>query len=149
MTKNKSNKLIRIVTIALIIVTAISIISVTASAETTTATSATETTQPIRTYEPKPEWTGPVDIDFDFEEDDNYYEESDVPENEYVYTDINNDGILDENDIKELQQYLAEEELITGTILFGKRSSLDANLDGTVDVNDATAYQKLIKIPRP
>ena len=38
MTKNKSNKLIRIVTIALIIVTAISIISVTASAETTTAT---------------------------------------------------------------------------------------------------------------
>ena len=149
MTKNKSNKLIRIVTIALIIVTAISIISVTASAETTTATSATEKTQPIRTYEPKPEWTDPVDIDFGFEEDDNYYEESDVPENEYVYTDINNDGILDENDIKELQRYLAEEELITGTILPSKRSSLDANRDGNVDVHDATAYQRLIKIPRP
>lgn len=149
MTKNKSNKLIRIVTLALIIVTAISITSVTANAETTTATSATEKTQPIRTYEPKPEWTGSVDIDFGFEEDDNYYEESDVPENEYVYTDINNDGILDENDIKELQRYLVEEELITETILFGKRSSLDANLDGTVDVNDATAYQRLIKIPRP
>ena len=132
MTKNKSNKLIRIVTLALIIVTAISITSVTARAETTTATSATEKTQPIRTYEPEPEWTGPVDIDFGFEEDDNYYEESDVPENEYVYT-----------------EYLVEEELITETILFGKRSSLDANLDGTVDVNDATAYQKLIKIPRP
>ena len=145
MTKKKSNKLIRIVTIALIIVTAISIISVTASAETTTATSATETTQPIRTYEPKPEWTDPVDIDFGFEEDDNYYEESDVPENEYVYTDINNDGILDENDIKELQRYLVEEELITET----KRSSLDANRDGNVDVHDATAYQRLIKIPRP
>lgn len=147
MTKNKSNKLIRIVTLALIIVTAISITSVTANAETTTATSATD--QPIRTYEPEPEWTGPVDIDFGFEEDDNYYDESDVPENEYVYTDINNDGILDENDIKELQRYLVEEELITETILFGKRSSLDANLDGTVDVNDATAYQRLIKIPRP
>lgn len=147
MTKNKSNKLIRIVTLALIIVTAISITSVTANAETTTATSATD--QPIRTYEPEPEWTDPVDIDFGFEEDDNYYDESDVPENEYVYTDINNDGILDENDIKELQRYLVEEELITETILFGKRSSLDANLDGTVDVNDATAYQRLIKIPRP
>lgn len=147
MTKNKSNKLIRIVTLALIIVTAISITSVTARAETTTATSAT--TQPIRTYEPEPEWTDPVDIDFGFEEDDNYYDESDVPENEYVYTDINNDGIIDENDIKELQRYLVEEELITETILFGKRSSLDANLDGTVDVNDATAYQRLIKIPRP
>lgn len=147
MTKNKSNKLIRIVTLALIIVTAISITSVTANAETTTATSAT--TQPIRTYEPEPEWTGPVDIDFGFEEDDNYYDENDVPENEYVYTDINNDGILDENDIKELQRYLVEEELITETILPSKRSSLDANLDGTVDVNDATAYQRLIKIPRP
>ena len=103
MTKKKSNKLIRIVTIALIIVTAISIISVTASAETTTA----------------------------------------VPENEYVYTDINNDGILDENDIKELQRYLVEEELITET----KRSSLDANRDGNVDVHDATAYQRLINRP--
>ena len=141
MTKNKSNKLIRIVTLALIIVTAISITSVTANAETTTATSATEKTQPIRTYEPEPEWTDPVDIDFGFEEDDNYYDESDVPENEYVYTDINNDGILDENDIKELQRYLAEEELITEN----KRSSLDANLDGTVDIYDATAYQRLIK----